>query len=294
MAPRAAALAREGERDVATDLLGHYLATAPDDGRAWFQLGRFYLLDARDWHGRGHEGEPSGLLYLDFAATAFDQSVRLAVDSGVVYRDMVEMGRALIYVEEHGWADARMRAPGSDAPPLPDFLLELGDNLLNSCPSGGVLLTGSDLEAVSVWYASSVARRRPDLLPLQPDLYAVDSVYRRSMAGALNADPSLPVRQALALVATRRPICMSPLADSGAVPSASWHAVRLVRVSGVTGTESAEPLTVTDLVRNERRGTIAWVREVEAIYHAAARHNTLLCAGILTSLGDRSLEACGR
>ena len=39
VAPRAAALERSGERQMAIDLLGRYLATAPDDGRAWFQLG---------------------------------------------------------------------------------------------------------------------------------------------------------------------------------------------------------------------------------------------------------------
>jgi tetratricopeptide (TPR) repeat protein len=58
IAPRAAALEREGERPMAIDLLGRYLATAPDDGSAWLQLGRFYLADARDWHVGGHRGEP--------------------------------------------------------------------------------------------------------------------------------------------------------------------------------------------------------------------------------------------
>ena len=58
IAPRAATLDREGERQMAIDLLGHYLATAPDDGRAWLQLGRFYLFDARDWHVHGHRGDP--------------------------------------------------------------------------------------------------------------------------------------------------------------------------------------------------------------------------------------------
>ena len=95
VAPRAAALEREGERQMAIDLLRHYLATAPDDGRAWLQLGRFYLVDARDWHVHGHRGDPDGLLYLDFAATAFDQAVRLSVDSGVVLRGVSEVDRAL-------------------------------------------------------------------------------------------------------------------------------------------------------------------------------------------------------
>ena len=60
VAPRAAALEREGERQMAIDMLGRYLATAPDDGRAWLQLGRFYLFDARDWHLHGHRGDPTG------------------------------------------------------------------------------------------------------------------------------------------------------------------------------------------------------------------------------------------
>ena len=54
---------------MAIDMLGHYLATAQDDGKAWFQLGRFYMLDTRDWHLQGHGGDPDGHLYLDFAST---------------------------------------------------------------------------------------------------------------------------------------------------------------------------------------------------------------------------------
>jgi tetratricopeptide (TPR) repeat protein len=108
IAPRAAALEREGERHMAIDLLGRYLATAPDDGRAWLQLGRFYLHDARDWHARGHGGEPDGLLYLDFAATALEQSIRLAVDSGLIFRGIVEVERGLVALEAAGSARSAM------------------------------------------------------------------------------------------------------------------------------------------------------------------------------------------
>jgi Tetratricopeptide repeat len=110
VAPRAAALERSGERQMAIDLLGRYLATAPDDGRAWFQLGRFYLLDARDWHLQCHQGDPDGLLYLDFAATAFDQAVRLDVDSGVVYRGLAELERSVVLVEDSDGASGVFRA----------------------------------------------------------------------------------------------------------------------------------------------------------------------------------------
>src|SRR6478672_113310 len=145
VAPRAAALEREGERQMAIDLLGHYLATAPDDGRAWLQLGRFYLFDARDWHLHGHRGDPDGLLYLEFAATALDQAVRLSVDSGVVFRGVTDMDRALGMVEDSGWEAARTARQRRDAAPMPAYIVELGANLLTSCPAGGVLLTGSEL-----------------------------------------------------------------------------------------------------------------------------------------------------
>ena len=152
VAPRAAALEREGERQMAIDLLGHYLATAPDDGQAWLQLGRFYLYDARDWHLHGHRGDPDGLLYLDFAATALDQSLRLEVDSGLVFRGVTEVERSLIVIEDSGWSAERYTRTRPDIPVMPQYLVELGLNLLTSCPSGGVLVTGGDLEALSVWY----------------------------------------------------------------------------------------------------------------------------------------------
>jgi tetratricopeptide (TPR) repeat protein len=125
VAPRAAALEREGERQAAIDLLGRYLATAPDDGRAWLQLGRFYLFDARDWHLHGHRGDPDGTLYLDFAATALDQSRRLSVDSGLVFRGVTEVERALILVEDSGWSASRYSRAGTDLPGLPGFIVEL-------------------------------------------------------------------------------------------------------------------------------------------------------------------------
>src|SRR5215210_9092541 len=164
VAPRAAALERSGERQMAIDLLGRYLATAPDDGRAWFQLGRFYLLDARDWHLQGHRGDPDGLLYLDFAATAFDQAVRLSMDSGAVFRGLAELERSVVFLEDSGWVAAG-HTRSSEAPAVPPFIVELGTNLLSSCPVGGVLLVGSDLEALSVWYDNSGLRTRR-VLPL--------------------------------------------------------------------------------------------------------------------------------
>ncbi len=293
VAPRAVNLERQGDRNIATQLLGRYLATAPDDGVAWFHLGRFYLADSRDWHIRGHTGDPDGDLYLDFAATAFDQAIRLVVDSAVVYRLMVEMDRARLYVEAFGWEAAREERPRDPALRMPAYILELGSNLLASCPAGGVLLTGNNLETVSVWYASLETSRRTDILPLEPRLYTTDSLYRTRIARALGVDARLPVRQALGAVADRRTICLTPMADTAAVPFTAFTAVRLVRVNHAAPAPTADVLSVTDLIEMERQGETAWTVELRRIYAAAAAHNALLCSGVLQRLGDRPLGACG-
>jgi hypothetical protein len=290
VAPRAAALEREGERPMAIDLLGRYLATAPDDGSAWLQLGRFYLADARDWHLAGHRGDPDGLLYLDFAATAFEQSIRLSVDSGVVFRGYAEVERGMILLESAGWA-AALAGRGHDAgPAMPAYIVELGTNLLSSCPSGGVLLTGNDLESLSVWYGSQESPSL-DILFIRPDRYATDSLYRRRMAEAMGVDPGLPVRRALAVVAPRRRLCLSPGADSAAVPALAWIPYRLVRLSGPPQ-PTGDALSVTELIKATRGPASSWVADVRQIYDRAAAHNLLLCSSLLLLYGDTPPAAC--
>lgn len=290
VAPRAAALERAGERRMAIGLLGRYLATAPDDGRAWFQLGRFYLLDARDWHLQGHQGDPDGLLYLDFAATAFDQAIRLSVDSAAIFRGLAELERHVVIVEDSGWSVGGQVRPTRDAPPMPSFVLELGSNLLSSCPAGGVLLVGTDLEALSVWYdrLALLARR---ILPVRPDRYATDSVYRRRMAEAMGVDPGVPIRNALAGVAEQRVLCLSPSADSAAAPALTWSASRLARVSRPVE-PGPEALSVTELLGAMRQGGSVWIQDVRSVYARAAVHNLLLCSSFRLVFGDSPPPAC--
>lgn len=289
IAPRAAALEREGERPMAIDLLGQYLATAPDDGSAWLQLGRFYLADERDWHLAGHRGDPDGVLYLDFATTAFEQSIRLSVDSGMVFRGYAEVERGVILLESSGW-NAALASRGHDTPPIPPYILELGANLLSSCPSGGVLLTGTDLESLSTWYGT-LDSPSIDVLLLRPDRYATDSLYRLRVAQAMDVDPSLPVQRALAAVAPRRPLCLSPGADSAAAPPLAWMPYRLVRVSGPPGPTTGA-LSVTELIKASRGNESPWVSDVRRVYDRAAAHNLLLCSSLLLLYGDTPPAAC--
>ncbi|MFI5234883.1 MAG: hypothetical protein ACHQXA_04165 [Gemmatimonadales bacterium] len=292
VAPRAVEMDRAGERNAATEYLGKYLATAPDDGRAWLALGRFYLLDARDWHSRGHAGDPSGTVVLDFATTAFDQAVRLQVDSGPVLRGQAEMARALLVVEDSGWEITRADWTSTDPAALPDLITELGQNLVNSCPARGVMLTGSDLENFAVWSAILDGHHRVDLLPVIPRLYAIDARYRASVARTLGVDSALGVRAAMAGAAVHRPICATPLADSAAIPIASGAVVRLVRVIGTDTAVTSDFLTFTALLATTRASRSVWLADVLRSYAAAARRNPALCRSAFSQVADRPDDVC--
>lgn len=292
--PRATAMVREGRRTDAMELLGRYLATAPGDGRAWFHLGRLYLRGARDWHSTGHADEPSGFLFLDLSALALDQALQLQVDSGIVFRGMVDMDRDVISVELRGWEAARDARPSVDRYRIPDYLLELGANLLASCPAHGVIVTGNDLETLAVWYAALEAGVRKDVLPLVPRLYATDSLYRNQMAGSFGVDPAWSVQRALAKVAEHRPMCLTPFAERAAVPLPEWQPMRLVLAGGAHVEVTNDVLTVTSLLREIRTNGSVWSRGALAIYGQAAKENILLCNGILAVLGEPLPPACGR
>ncbi len=292
--PRVTAMVREGRRIDATELLGRYLATAPGDGRAWFHLGRLYLLGARDWHATGHTGDPAGSLFLDLSALALDQALQLQVDSGIVFRGMADMDRDMISVEFRGWEAVRDARPSVGRYRIPDYLLELGANLLGSCPANGVIVTGSDLETLAVWYAALEAGVRKDVLPLVPRRYATDSLYRNQMAESFGVDPAWSVQRALTKVAERRPICLTPFAERAAVPLPEWQPMRLVLASGAHVDVTNDVLTVTSLLREIRTNGSVWSRSALAIYGRAAKENILLCHGILAVLGEALPSTCGQ
>lgn len=292
VASRAAELERHGSRGQATEMLGRYLATAPDDGRAWFELGRFYLLDGRAWHHEGHVGDPDAAIYLDFAATAFEQAIRLGFDTARVARGMVEMDRAVGPIEEAGWIVPPGRG-ALDVPPLPAFVQEMGRNLVRSCPSHGVMVTGNDLEAVATWYAVVVGERRQDMVLVRPELYAIDRTYRARVARMLDADSALPLKAVLAVVAVHRALCLTPGADDSLAGSAPLVAWRLDRVSAAVAPDpTSDPLSLLDLLTVEHAGGAPWSAGVLEVYRAAARRNPALCAGALATI-DGAGAPCG-
>lgn len=293
IAPRAAALAGSGQRGQATELLGRYLATAPDDAGAWLELGRFYLLDARDWHREGHIEESPASLFLDFAATALDQSLRLPSDSSRMLRSVVELERAVLDVERGGWTAFVANGAALRASYPPVFVLELGRNLVASCPLGGVLVTGNDVETVGVWTVTISGGERGDLVLLLPALYGEDSVYRARMATALEIQPVLPVDAALTEVAARRPVCLTPAVPASYAPHKALVTHRLLQVAGPAAAELPQPLSITELASAHLSQPNALTRAVLAEYQQAARRNRVLCVSLLSPFGERTRSACG-
>jgi tetratricopeptide (TPR) repeat protein len=294
IAPRAARLAEVGERQQATELLGRYLATAPDDGSAWLELGKLYLADSRDWHRAGHQGEPPASLFLDFAATALDQSLRLPTDSGFLLRALVEVDRAAAAVEDEGWRATRASFLPARGVEPPAFVAEMGRNLLNSCPMGGVLVTGSELESVAAWSTALGTPDRGDLVLVLASRFSMDSVYRKQMAAALGVETGPTPRAAFTAVAVKRPVCFSPRIDTAMIPPGPLAAVRLVRVAGPAAPELPDPLSVAELLHALYADPDALTAEALALYREAARSNPLLCSSLIAPLGPRGREGCGR
>ncbi len=289
VAPRAAALERAGNWTGATEMLGRYLATAPGDGRAWFQFGRMYLLAAREWHAQGHAGDPDGALYLDLAAIAFDNAIDLQIDSGRVYRGTVEMERGLLRMERGGWNALAAAGPGRPTP-VPGFVLELGANLVASCPNNAVLVPGNQLESLAAWLASVELGFRRDVFPLLPDRFQDDSLYRRHVAVTLElAGPA-----GVTVAATKRTLCLTPFADSSFLGGEEWSVTQLALVTGTAPARPAHVLTITQLQRSHQQRPTAWTEAVTAVYLQAARRNILLCGGLLSYLKDPTIATCGR
>lgn len=288
-------LLRQGERAAATGLLGRWLADHPSDGRTWFQLGRIYFTDAQRWHREGHLVDPEGFLLLEFAGAAFEQSQQLLADSGTVYRVLVAAEQAVLRIEDAGWVEAMVgHALAADQLPLPPVLAELGQNLMASCPVSGVLVTGSMVEAAAVWGTRLGSSARDDLMLIRPDLYDWDARYRVRMAEALGVPIDLDLPAALASVATRRPVCLTPAVDSITAPALAWRPLHLVLASTPNGVESAVALSVHQLARTGHAGSV-WSAAARDVYDLAARRNKALCRTLLAA-GDTpglpSIAAC--
>lgn len=294
---RAEALLRDGRRSDAKMFLGQHLALEPNDGRAWFALGRIHLGDAQRWHREGHPAAGTGIPVAEFASSAFDQANRLLADSASVYLVLAVVEQTTLRIERLGWAVAIERRLAPEELPLPPVLSELGRNLMGSCPRGGVLVTGSLVETASVWGTRLLDDERDDLILVRPDLYAIDSIYRGRMAVAIGADPSAELPSALVAASAKRPVCLTPTVDSITTTVLSWHPLRLVLAAGtIANGEAPMPMSVHQLARTGIAGSV-WSEAVRDVYELAARRNRALCESLFNrpdAHGLPAIAACPR
>ena len=213
VAPRAAELARNGQRGIGTEMLSTYLAGAPDDAAAWIQLGRFYLLDIREWHLSGHPADSPGLALRRFRRRRPRSGRSASRRPGVVLPAHARGGTRARPVEDSRFDALTQWTVPADVPPLPDFIFELARNLISSCPTTAVIATGSDLETVRS-FPSSPATARPR---------ASSSSFRRITPPTPGTATGSPRRSAPTprgrcsarspTVVPRPPVCLTPLAD---------------------------------------------------------------------------------
>ncbi len=293
---QAEALLRDGRGAAAADLLGRYLATNPNDGRAWFALGNIYLSDTGRWHRDGHPAVEPGALLLEFAGAAMEQAHHLLADSGNVYRVLVSVERTVARIENAGWTKGMLSAVSVEDLPLPPVLRELGRNLMASCPGGGILVTGSLVEMSAVWGTRLVSGDRADLVLVRPDMYAWDARYRQQMAQAIGVDSALTLPAALVQAAARRPVCLTPTVDSLTAPAVEWRPLRLVLAAGPDGAVDSVALTVHQFATTGLTGSV-WTEAAREVYDLAARRNRALCTTLFANADARgvpSIASCPR
>jgi hypothetical protein len=271
-------LAAAGQPDSATAVLGRHILAQPNDGRAWFVLGRLHLDAARRWHLDGHPADIASGTLLDFASASFERSQELLADSGNVFRVVVDVERATLEAERVGWDSvAALRLRAEDVP-LPPVLAELGHNLLASCPRNGVLVASSVPELVAIWGAR-LQGERPDLVLLRPDLYRADMHYRTGMAGSLNSDSTFELAAALAAASRFRPVCLAPGLDSTINTTLIWRPSRMVLTTATATVTSTGDLSIFHFARTGLAGSL-WTAAVRDVYERAAQHNHALCLGL--------------
>ncbi len=278
------------------------------DGAGWLLVGRGYLQEAEEAHGRAHRAEGDSAwarAALDTAEAALARAVALAGpagpsaagDSARVLRVGVWAARSRLTWEEGGIA-AALDAWGPLPTDLrvPAVLEELGENLLRACPPGGVLLTAGEADSDAAWYMRFARGLRPDLLVLPLAAWRSDAPLRARLA----RDLKLARRSAgdgwLAELARRRPVCVSMAFERppDVRPRVGWAPRSLVWVAGPQGKGPAVPARDFGFAAL-RVGLDAhdpWADPALAVYTRAARATRALCEPLATFKVSAEVATC--
>jgi len=278
------------------------------DGAGWLLVGRGYLQEAEEAHGRAHRAEGDSAwarAALDTAEAALARAVALAGpagpsaagDSARVLRVGVWAARSRLTWEEGGIA-AALDAWGPLPTDLrvPAVLEELGENLLRACPPGGVLLTAGEADSDAAWYMRFARGLRPDLLVLPLAAWRSDAPLRARLA----RDLKLARRSAndgwLAELARRRAVCVSMAFERppDVRPRVGWAPRSLVWVAGPLGKGPAVPARDFGFAAL-RVGLDAhdpWADPALAVYTRAARATRALCEPLATFKVSAEVATC--
>ena len=278
------------------------------DGAGWLLVGRGYLQEAQEAHGRAHRAEGDSAwarAALDTAEAALARAVALAGpagasgagDSARVLRVGVWAARSRLTWEEDGIA-AALDAWGPLPTDLrvPAVLEELGENLLRACPTGGALLTAGDADSYATWYMRFARGLRPDLLVLPLAAWRSDAPLRARLA----RDLKLARRSAndgwLAELARRRAVCVSMAFERppDVRPRVGWAPRSLVWVAGPLGKGPAVPARDFGFaaLRVGLDARDPWADPALAVYTRAARATRALCEPLATFKVSAEVATC--
>ena len=294
VAPRAAALEREGERQMAIDLLGHYLATAP--GRRPGLAAARPLLPLR----RPRLAPPRPP-----AAIPTASSISTSPPPRSTRRSGCRSTRAwssaasrrstarLVAIETAGWDAARYARPRPDAPAdarrsLSSWAPTSSPRVRPAASSSPAAISKRSRSGTAAWNAPSL-----DVLPIRPDLYATDSLYRSAWPRRWAWIPRCRCSARSAAVA-RQPDPVPEPVDRSA-PRRRRSALGAVPAGAGQPTAGAGPeaLSITELLKAARQARSPWVQDVRGVYEARRRATTLLlCSSLLLFFGDTPPPAC--
>ncbi|HXQ29508.1 MAG TPA: hypothetical protein VN848_09575 [Gemmatimonadales bacterium] len=161
---------------------------------------------------------------------------------------------------------------------LTPVLEELGENLLRTCPEGGVLLTSDGADFLAAWFMRFARGLRPDLVVTPLSAWEEDGAFRARAARVLGL--SKADRHVVEALAERRPVCAS-MGLAAPPGHLHWRAWPLVWVAGPHIKDSVSPRDfVFAALGVGIAGGDPWAESALAVYDRATRATPALCPAL--------------